>query len=259
MTWAHKRQLTILFFLTLLGLGILAILIVPYFTKPPTCFDKKQNGTERGTDCGGSCKLLCTADMLPLSVVWARSVPVNASLYNAVALVQNPNRGAGIREMTYEFSLYDKDNLFIISREGKTYINPNGEMAIFEASLPVGVRVPKYTSFEFKNPPRWERVDSRATDVLLSADAIVLENEETKPKVSAVIKNNSLYTIDDVSATALLFDVDGTLMGASKTLVEELPGGTSEPIFFTWPASFQNPIALSQVFPTSNVFTTVFD
>lgn len=255
MTWAHKRQLTILAILIACGLIILALIIVPKVTKPATCLDGKQNGTETGKDCGGICTLFCSADVQSLSVSWSRALQVTGSIYNLVAYVENPNRDAGVRSISYEFRIYDADNIFISKREGTTFVNPNGAFVVFEGGIDVGNRPVKYTIFEFKSTPRFERVDSRASDVFLTPQDVVIENSGTRPKLSAKIENASLYELTNVNAVALLYDAVGNVIGASSTVIESLPPGGSEPVFFTWPKPFDVNIANKTIFPRVSVFS----
>ena len=44
--------------------GIIFSIFWSVFYRAPTCNDRVQNGDEKGIDCGGSCKNLCTSDAL---------------------------------------------------------------------------------------------------------------------------------------------------------------------------------------------------
>ena len=254
MTWAHKRQLTILAILIACGLIVLSLILIPKLTKPATCSDGKQNGNESGIDCGGECVLFCSVDVQPLSISWARSLQVTGSIYNLVAYIENPNRNAGVRSINYEFRIYDADNIFIAKREGTTYVNPNGAFVVFEGGVDVGNRPPKYTIFEFKGNPRFERVDPRALDVFLSSQDIQLENLSTRPRLIANIENSSLYELSDVTAVALLFDEDENVIGASSTVVESILPGSKDQVFFTWPVPFTENIVNKKIYPRTSVF-----
>lgn len=254
MTWAHKRQLTILAILIACGLIILALIIVPKITKPATCSDGRQNGTESGIDCGGICKLYCVSDVQPLTIQWSRALPVTGSIYNLVAYIENPNRDAGIRSINYEFRIYDADNIFIAKREGVTYVNPNGAFVVFEGGVDVGNRPPKYTIFEFKGTPRFERVDPRALDVFLSSQDIQIENLGTRPRLIADIENSSIYEISNITAVALLFDENENVVGASSTVIESILPGSRDQVFFTWPVPFMENIVNKKIYPRTSVF-----
>jgi hypothetical protein len=255
MNWRLRRQLFILALLAAAGLIVAALIIVPKVTKPGTCFDSKQNGTEEGADCGGSCAMQCTDLQTPPTIVWARSVPVTTTLYTAVASVTNQNRTSALYKATYEFRLYDEANKFIVKREGSITLPPNRETTIVEPIIDVGTRPPKYTVFAWTTPLVWYRVDPRAIDVDLVPLDIVLTNEGIAPKLTANIKNTSLYDLPRTDVIALLYDKDNTLVGASKTYLENIASNETEPVFFTWPHTFPAPVAFTIVRPLVDIFS----
>src|SRR3989344_7605336 len=153
--WAVKRQLFFIGVLVLFFLAAGFLIAYPYISKPPSCADGKQNGTETGVDCGGLCQRACLDQVDPLTILWARSFRVVAGRYNAVAYLENKNKTAAISKINYRFRFADKDNVFIGKREGSTYVPPAGRYAIFEPAIDVGNSVPLYTTFEFTQAPEW--------------------------------------------------------------------------------------------------------
>lgn len=114
--WALKRKS---FYFAIVVVGFLVwffVSILPRFRVAPTCFDGLQNGNESGIDCGGSCSRYCDAIAVPLVFKWARSFEVVPGRYNALAIVENQNSGAGVMSIPYEFKLYDENNIFITRR-----------------------------------------------------------------------------------------------------------------------------------------------
>jgi len=73
----------------------------------------------------------------------------------------------------------------------------------------------------------------------LEARSIFLTREDTKPRVSALLVNDSLNHVSNIELTALVSGEDGNLIAASKTFVEKLSGGDSAPITFNWLAPFK--------------------
>jgi len=88
MEWSQKRKI-----LYSLAVTIVVVLLASYPTylllrETPTCFDKKQNGTETGIDCGGSCSLMCSVEVKAPRIVWAKVFPINGNVYDIAAYVQ---------------------------------------------------------------------------------------------------------------------------------------------------------------------------
>src|SRR3989339_265818 len=130
MTWAFKRQFFYIFILVLFFAVFGFLIAYSKLNKAPTCFDNKQNDTETGVDCGGSCANACLAQVDPISVLWARAFRVVPGRYNAVAYLENHNKNIAINKVNYKFRFADKNNIYIGKREGSAYVPPSGRFAI---------------------------------------------------------------------------------------------------------------------------------
>ncbi len=256
MTWALRRQL---FYVTVLIIFFVALgflIISPYVNKLPTCADGKQNGDETGIDCGGSCSTACTFQVDQISILWARTFEVIPGRYNAVAYLENHNRSAAIDKISYRFRFADKNNIYIGKREGETFIPPSGKFAIFEPGIGVGNSIPVYTTFEFTEVPLWNNVsEDKLNQLKVSVSNIKLENQDTKPHLSAVIKNDSLFTIPEVGVVALLYDENGNAISASRTYLDVLNGEQSQDVNFTWPEPMPGNVIAEEIIPMYNIFS----
>lgn len=255
MTWGFKRQIFYLG-IVLVFLAILAFLIIyPILTKAPTCSDGKQNGTETGVDCGGSCQLACTYQVDQISNLWSRIFQVVPGRYNAVAYLENHNKNTAINKITYRFRFADKNNVFIGKRDGETFIPPSGKFAVFEPAIDLGNSIPVFTSFEFTEMPIWIQVSQDKIDQLkMGVSQISLQNETTNPKLSAVLKNNSLFQVPEINVVAILYDISGEAVSASRTYLDVLNGEGSAPITFTWPEAFSKKVVSEEIIPMYNIF-----
>jgi len=254
MTWALKRQ--ILYILGLLiFLGAIALYFLwPYINRPPTCFDGKKNGIEAGVDCGGNCARACAFEVDRLSVFWSRAFEVVPGRYNAVAYIENQNPNKIIRNIKYRFRFADKDNLYIGQREGETFIPPAGKFAVFEPAINLGNSVPVYTTFEFSEAGVWENVDPALVDQLnILISDINFTNEDTIPKLSAVIRNNSLFIIPELNAVAILYDEFNNALSASSTYVPLLNRESSVNINFTWRSPMPKKVFTKEIIPMYNI------
>jgi len=255
MTWALKRQFLYVGVL-IIFLGILGFLVVsPYVNKIPTCTDNKQNGDEKGIDCGGSCTKACTFEVDQISILWARTFEVIPGRYNAVAYLENHNKDTAIYKIKYKFRFADKNNIYIGKRDGETFIPPGGKFAIFEAGIGVGNSIPVYTSFEFTEVPIWHTVpENKLNQLKILVSDIKLEDQNTNPHLSATVKNDSLFIIPEVNIVALLYDEKGNAVSASRTYLDMLAGGEGKNIDFTWPKPMLGNIVAKEIIPMYNIF-----
>ncbi|MCE9585580.1 hypothetical protein K8Q94_03085 [Candidatus Nomurabacteria bacterium] len=255
MTWESRRKILYSSIVLTICAFLIFLFVYPYLVKAPTCTDNKQNGTETGIDCGGSCLKMCTFQVDEISVLWSKSFKVVDGRYNAVAYLENHNKNAVVNKLHYRFRIADKDNIYIASREGYTYVPPSGKFAVFEPAIGVGNSVPVYTTFEFLEMPVWLAVSQDKIEQLkVNVDQIFLENENSFPKLKAVIENDSLFKIPDVNIIVILYDASGEAISASKTYLNFLYKKTSQDIVFTWPEPFSSKIVNKEIIPIYNIF-----
>lgn len=254
MTWASRRQISYIFFLLLFLLGIGYFVVYQQLNKTPTCFDSKQNGNETGVDCGGSCALACANQVDKVSTIWTRVFKVVDGRYNAVAYLENHNKNIAVMKIKYKFRFSDKDNVYVGSREGETYIPPTGKFVIFEPAVGTGNAELVYTDFEFTEVPVWVQIrEELVNQVKVFVLQNKLENEETKPFLSAVVKNNSFFRIPEVSFVAILYDDMGNAINVSHTFIEVLFGKETKTINFTWPEPFSKKVTTIEIIPMFNI------
>ncbi len=257
MTWALKRQIFYIFILVLI-IGVFGFLIIyPSVSKAPSCTDNKQNGDERGIDCGGSCLRACLAETDDISILWARAFRVIPGRYNAVAYIVNHNKNAAVKKINYRFRFGDENNVYIGKREGSTYIPPGGNFAVFEAGIDVGKSVPVYTTFEFTEAPIWLQVPQEKIDQLkILVSDIELSEEKTSPRLSAKVKNASILGIPRVNVIAILHGKDGNAVSASRTLISMLYPLQSADINFTWQEPLPEEVVENELIPMYDIFST---
>ena len=243
--WARRRKLVIIGGFLLLVLAGTVPLVRNALKREPTCFDGIQNGAEAGVDCGGPCQYLCTTQVAPLSVQWSRAFPVTRDSYHAVAYVENPNTGAAVREIGYIFRLYDKDNILITERAGRTFIAAGGITPIFEPRIFVGNRPPVRTLFEFTEEAQWERPQEAPP---LSVERQRL-TRPIPPRIDAVLRNGGFSSLKEVPVVAVVFNVAGNAIAASQTVVPSVPAQGTVPIFFTWLAPFGEEVGRIEIIP----------
>jgi Mg-chelatase subunit ChlD len=230
--WAFWRRIQYATgFLTFLTLVFVAV-HYSFFYAPPNCFDTIQNGTEIGLDCGGACTRICAFTVAPPTVTWAKSFEVIAGQYNAVAYIENKNRGAGTPTLQYVFKLSDRAGL-ITERRGSTVLPPDSTYPVFEGRIDTFGRVPTETTLELLPADTWlpstfGRGQFKTVDInLVEADA--------RPKLKVKMENTELIEAKNVEVVATIFDARGIPLTASQTFVDIFPGRSQADLVFTWP------------------------
>ena len=256
MNWAAKRKLLYLSIIVVVFIFLVYLMARPYINKAPTCTDAKQNGRETGIDCGGNCMQACTLEVDKISLLWSRAFIVVPGRYNAVAYLENQNINTVVNKISYRFRFADKDNIFIGKRDGTAYIPPSGRFAIFAPAVDLGSSIPVYTSFEFTEQPVWLKVQKeQVNQAKIFISDIKLENEDTSPKLSATVKNTSLFQIPEVGFVTILYDEKGNAVNASQTYLDRLYGEQVSNINFTWPQPFTAKVVEKEIIPTFNIFS----
>ena len=256
MTWALKRQIFYILILILFIAGFAFLLIYPKLNTAPSCFDNKQNGTETGIDCGGSCVRACLVQADQVSVLWARAFQVVPGRYNAIAYLVNHNKNFAVQKVNYVFHFADKNNVYIGKREGSTVIPPGGNFAVFEPGVDIGHSIPVYVTFEFTQTPLWLQVPQAKIDQLkVLVSNIELADPDTLPRLSATVGNNSLFTIPNVGVVAILYDATGNAISASRTYLDKLNPLQTANVNFTWPEPLSGTVVAKEIIPIYDIFS----
>ena len=235
LSWGKRRKFLYTAVAAVIGLVVLALVYNAFFNNAPTCFDGAQNGTERGVDCGGSCALVCKADARSPKVLWNRVFEVAPHVYTAAAYIQNPNIGAGARDVRYSFQLFDEKNNLVIERIGTMSLPPVQTIPVIEANIDVGTRSVSKALFAFSAEPVWYK---GGTLPLLRVGNQYLAPDGSQ--LSATITNESLTDANKVTVAAVLFDGAGVARAASKSVFTRIPRKSSAPVVFTWAGGVPN-------------------
>ena len=256
MSWALKRQIIYILIIILFFGGMGFLIAYPQFTKAPTCMDGKQNGDETGVDCGGGCAKACIDQVDDVSVLWSRVFRVVPGRYNAVAYLVNHNENTVASKINYRFRFADENNIYIGKRDGSTYVPPAGNFAVFEPAIDMGNSTPVFVSFEFTEIPDWTFFsETKVNQAKVLISNIKLINEDTAPKLSATVTNDSLFTIPDVNFIAILYDASRNAVSASSTYVDILNAEDVKNITYTWPEKFDAKVVAQEIIPIYNIFS----
>lgn len=247
MTWAMKRRLVVL--AVIAGIILVFVTAIGYFTvyKAPSCVDGKQNQTEEGIDCGGTCTYLCTASQSAPSVRFARALSPQPARTDVIAYIDNPNTTSAAKAVPYVVELYSDTNTVIARKEGVTDLPPSNTVPIFVPNFFSGSQAVAHTFVTFDTSKiHWFKIASQP--VRPSIDGVVLTQDGT-PRVTARVSNSTAYVMRNVRLVATVFGADGNAIGASATLLNQVPAQGSANVIFTWPQAFGVSVSRIEVLP----------
>lgn len=229
LSWGKRRKVMYTAVAGVIALGLIATVYNSFFNDAPTCFDRTQNGDEHGVDCGGSCSLICQYESRSPVVQWSRVFKTSPGTYTAAAYLQNPNIGAGSKQVPYSFQLFDDKNSLVLERSGVMDIPPVQTVPVIEPNIVVENRAVAKALFALGADPVWYKVGGLPTlrigNQFLAQDA---------SQLSATITNESLQDAGKTTVTAVLFDSQGVARAASKSTLPKVARKSSQQVVFTW-------------------------
>lgn len=234
--WSVKRRLIYGGGLLLVLLLVTGLFYTQFLYKAPTCSDGLKNGDEKGIDCGGSCKNLCTLDTLAPVVLWSKIFNISGDVYTVVAYVQNPNITSHNPKAKYKFRILDQENNLILDKIGETSIPKNKKFAVFETNIVISGRKPKSVDFEFTNFSVWQKDTEKEPD--LKIDHSTLLSTSSSPRITGKITNNSTKSISLLELDVFVLDSKENVVAASRSFVDNFAKGSTQDFVFTWPKPY---------------------
>lgn len=239
-SWRQSRKTAIITVIILIIFGILAYKVYPYFNKPATCFDGKQNGDEKGTDCGGSCKLVCLIEVIPLNVKYAKAVQTDAKLYDLVALIENKNKDKNTNDgkIDYTFLVYDKSGSIIKTISASTTIPIGQIFPIIIQNVPIDLSAGNNISnvvLNISNNKSWQAEDKAYSNTFFKIKNLDFKqnlNNISQLKVSLLNLTKAYFR--DVPVGVLLFDSNNNIIATSETVLKEIKASETKEVVFTW-------------------------
>ncbi len=248
-SWSKRRKTL---YTTFIAIVVVGFIIVPgfyFFYKAPTCNDRIKNGNEQDIDCGGLCERLCQSAFLAPSLAWTRFEEVAPSMYNLAAYIVNPNTTAEARNVPYHIILYDDRGVIITDTKGVVTLPPHRNTIAFQGAVNVGKRIPARAFFGFTNAPNWYKQSDQLSAISVGEKKYT--EDEAGSSLTVSLKNNSVYSLINISVYTVLYDKDGNALGFSKTVLDEIPPQSSVIAPFTWPINRQGKVISIEVLPVA--------
>lgn len=237
MPWATRRRVYVfLIIAVILALPLTGILLA-VFHHVPTCTDGIRNQDESGIDCGGSCAYLCTVAQTPPTVLYTKTLKGMGGRTDVVASIKNNNTHAAARNVLYTVSLYSSDNKLAGEVQGTIDLPPGAVVPLYVPGIFSGTQNVTRAFLTFKPELiQWfSAVDARPKPLVSNRE---LMGTIEMPRVRATLANPTATAMTDITVFANIYDDQGNIIGASRTIVPYLkPQGTADAIF-TWNAPF---------------------
>jgi len=249
-SWRTQKKLTYL------GIAVtILILTAASFifsgNSKETCFDGQKNQNEEKVDCGGKCNP-CPYNLSEPVALWARFFKESekGNTYDLAAFIKNPNSNWGSDNLSYSFKLFSKDNVLIIEKRGKTFLNPGGQFIIFENSVNAQKAEPYRAAITIEPVKNWQYVKNDSGPRFL-----ITKNKFDRQSSSLEIevKNNSEFDARDVYLIAELIDKNGNVFAVSETKINSINSEEKAEAFFTWQTIFSNEPAQVEIMSRINL------
>lgn len=231
-----RKQITILAILTavLFGIGT-AVFVIVYEPPPPP-----------------PPPLPTYASLVVRSVTLIRTAHGSADL---LALVANPNAGAGVRDVPFTFEIRS-GGVLLASVPGRTFFLPGQEKPL----VALGVLVPKEASevaVTFGSPV-WSPVSPGFRGpalVPVNRTAKILDGASPAYEVKGVLANESDLDFQVVEVTALGLTAKQEVLGVGHTFIGSLRSRERREFTVSWPLPAGEVVSEVRVYPGVNVFS----
>lgn len=240
---------------TVITIGAVAVYMLRDTLFPePTCFDKKQNGYEVAVDCGGICSLRCSSEVAPLTVLWSHAIKTTKVSYDLVAMVSNKNIDNASKDISYTFTVYNKQGSVIGEIKGKTLAPVDGDFPIIKQSVAIPEEPYKVT-LQIEDGAHYKVHEKPTSPTLRIANERY--EQGTIPRVYATIMNTKRTTVVDLPIRVVLFDENNNAYAVGETFVPRLDKEEIKDISFTWDMPLPFSPTRIRVYPIFDPFVAI--
>ncbi|HRY52650.1 MAG TPA: hypothetical protein P5089_02240 [Candidatus Portnoybacteria bacterium] len=259
MDYRRKKQTIIASILGLVFISLLSGAYFKWFYVGATCFDGKQNQNEEGLDCGGPCAMSCELlTVKPLQVEWSKAIFLKDGLYDLAAKINNINPNYGLGRFDYTFKLYDKAGQLLMEKKGSSFSLPNQKKYIVETNIASVVAPAKVELIvQPSEKTDWQKLtnDFATPDIFVQDKQFkYLENKAGESQASGIIKNNSVFDLDKIIVSVVLFNESKEVIGVNKTEVYTVPAGQERYFSVSWYSALSGEVKSADMLADTNLF-----
>lgn len=258
MAYKTRKQIFIglvyLLILALIGAGIYFL----FFKAKPTCFDGIQNQGEGGIDCGTPCAVSCEhLTIKDLRTEWVKIVKYKEGSYDLAARVENQNPNFGLAQFKYTFKIFDGAGNVLKEKSGSSFILPGQSKYLIENNLVLEKNPGRAELFIEKSAlSDWQKTDIQAPNLFVkNKEFKSWENVSGASRASGVLKNSSVYNLDSVWISIILFDAEKNIIGLSQTRARTVLADEERYFSVSWLAPFSKEVKSLEMIPETNILS----
>ncbi len=259
--WNSKRRIYYVSGILFLLASFIFYKSYDYIFPAPTCFDKKQNSTEVGIDCGGSCELMCKDTYVPLEIKLAKAFRAglsekdNKQAYDFLILLDNKNIKLSPKKLTVNIDIYGSDGnkLDTIKKELTPSTFKQIPVLINNYTLPDSIEKNIYITKLFISLDNY--------DMYHTVGAYDVRLLDYKFEDSNTPKLNLAYTSpykeivkDNITLLVLLKDALDNVIGYNKKDINALYPEKKIELDLSWKESVGIPVKNIEMIPMSYLF-----
>ena len=225
-----------------------------------SCFDDLKNQTEEGIDCGGvcpACQGIVGKPIKDLIVRQAHIVPVGEKIYDAFAVVENPNGLYGGEEVAYLFTFIDGQGGILRTVRGKTYIYPQEERFIITQAIALS-SPPAQVLFDVEGIVWREVTETFSLDWIEVVDEVFQMHPTDDPsayaKLSGIVVNGAPYNVRSIEVEMVLYNDAAKPIAVHRTDVQTMLRDERRFFEVVWPAALPGEAKNFVVFAHTNFF-----
>jgi hypothetical protein len=174
----------------------------------------------------------------PPRLLWSRFFPVRTDVYDAAALVENPNNDRKAADIRYVFRLFDEHNVLITTKESRSFLNPAEQFVIFEPLAVTALRTPQRILFEIRDVT-WQVADKKVLPVVVKQKQF--EKDAVASRVRTVLSNTDIASTRSLEVIAVPLDEAGNAIAVAHAVIDALGAGEEREVVLTWPRVLPEP------------------
>ncbi len=191
------------------------------------------------------------AEREPLEITDQGFLRIDENTYSPFVKIKNINLDWGVAKLSYNADIKSSDGNLLATSTGMTFILPAGEKYIVlprftTAGSPASIDFSVLESKFVLKPTNFPdvSVDVQRTQITFSGDQTVL---------SAVLKNNSPFTITQVDLPVLIYNEQSKVVAINYTNINDLKSGELRSFQMTWPVRLPGNLR-AEITPELNIF-----
>jgi len=190
----------------------------------PTCTDNTQNRDEVEVDCGGRfCQSCEIKRLMPIQVSEVKVFQTPDTKHSTVFFeIRNPNSAYGTQLFNYQISLFGASGTKPLYEEfGKAVVYPSETKTRLLVNLPVAPEAISLSVATNTLPYTWRSISELVRPRTLTRDVqqVYVDGQGV---ITGVVRNDNAFLVNRVIVNVLVSDSSGRLVGASKTIMQDL-------------------------------------